>query len=219
MSFWDAPKANQAMLIFLKELLASFFLCFVGVFALQQNVEVAAVLMSLTAAACYFGSEDRIALNPSVSIALWIQNKIGVATLWQQIAGQVTGALMAATMSTFLLKHMGMHDTPTFRADQSDTFILESFFTFGLVFWGLAGTNQPRVGVGAAIFYGVSLAACGNFMIIALNPALVLAFTTINILKIDFLWVHLAGSIFGGLAAGSVLVALYGRKADFLSHN
>jgi glycerol uptake facilitator-like aquaporin len=198
---------------FIVEFLGTFFLCFVAIFALQNGADISSGLAICSIAAVWYSiSAHAFQLNPAISIAQWAQSKLHFMEMVRNVLGQCAGATMAAIVSVFLLRHMGDHDVPAVRSDYPATFVLEALGTFLLVIIGLIKQPGLRVHAPSALVYLCCFIAFGKFSILSLNPAFVIGYAVAGLLKTEIIWVHLGATLFAGLAAGSVLVAVFGRE-------
>ena len=120
-------------------------------------------------------------INPAVTFALWIANKIDASLAWQYVAAQLLGAVAGAALVQFLLPHMAVAmalvGTPRVASDVTFTQAiwieaLLTFFLVSAVFGTAVSPEAPKIagfGIGLAIF--VDILVGGGLTGAVMNPA------------------------------------------------
>ena len=198
----------------LAEALGTFLLVFCGTGACTINeitngavshVGIAITFGLVVTALIYaLGNISGANLNPAVSIALWLGQKIDTITMIAYVTAQVTGAILASALLHFLFPSaIGLGATLP-AGSHMQSFILEFILTFILMFvivrvalqeikyQHLAGIIIGFVVLFEAMFAGP---ICGASM----NPARSIGPAFISG-QVDGLWLYLAAPVFGAIA-------------------
>ncbi|HSP63152.1 MAG TPA: MIP/aquaporin family protein [Pyrinomonadaceae bacterium] len=154
-------------------------------------------------------------LNPAVTLAVWMRGKCDARDVPGYFIGQIAGGVAAAYLVLF------MKNQPEVTAMQFSTplvpFFAEFLGAFAIAFVVLnvatAKANQSNSFYGLAIGFTVvaSAFALGSYSGGAFNPAVAIGMTTMGLLKISTLWIHLVGNFAGG-AIAAVLFKLLSKE-------
>jgi MIP family channel proteins len=152
-------------------------------------------------------------LNPAVTTALWIANKIDGRLAVQYILAQLLGALLGAALIKGVLPKMpvllALGGTPRLAGDV--TFVqgiwveaILTFFLVSAVFGTAVSPQAPKVGgwaIGLAVFVGALVG--GNVTGAALNPARAFGPAVIN-WSLNGQAIYWIGPMLGAAVAGAL---------------
>jgi MIP family channel proteins len=156
-------------------------------------------------------------LNPAVTTALWIANKIDGRLAIQYILAQLLGALLGAALIKGVLPKMpvllALGGTPRLAGDV--TFVqgiwveaILTFFLVSAVFGTAVSPQAPKVGgwaIGLAVFVGALVG--GNVTGAALNPARAFGPAVIN-WSLNGQAIYWIGPMLGAAVAGALWKAV-----------
>jgi aquaporin Z len=153
-------------------------------------------------------------LNPAVTLAFYAAGRIDFTLVLPYIASQTLGAVAASTAVRYVLgDHASVGATlPAGSAMQS--FVLETILTLILMWVILSvstGAKEKGITAGIAIGSVIALEAlfAGPISGASMNPARSFAPAIVS-LKLDSLWVYLAGPVIGALLAVPICMCVRG---------
>lgn len=196
---------------FLSEFLGTFMLVFCGTGAIIINQEAAgsitqagiAITFGLTVAVLIYalGDISGAHFNPAVSIAFRLANKTKTPEMAFYIGSQITGAIMASVLLKLIFPFNELLGTTLPRGSEMQSFVLEFFLSFMLMFIILNvahGAKEQGIMAGLAIGFTVLLEAmfAGPISGASMNPARSLAPALISG-HTEHLWIYLSATIAG----------------------
>lgn len=154
-------------------------------------------------------------LNPAVTLAVWMRGKCDTRDVPGYWIGQITGGVAAAFLVLFMKGQPKV--TPMQFASPVVPMIAEFLGAFAIAFVVLnvatAKANHNNSFYGLAIGFTVvaSAFALGGYSGGAFNPAVAIGITTMGLVTISNLWIHLIGNLAGG-AVAAILFNLLSRE-------
>ena len=192
---------------YLVEFIGTFFLVFTVGMAVRSGAALAPLAIGSALMVMIFagGHISGGHFNPAVTLAVWIRGKCDMRESSRYWTAQVTAALVAALIVTFLFngKPAGgpaLHGT-------IPSAIVEFLFTFALV-WvvlnvatakGTAGNSFYGLAIGMTVMTGVI--AVGGVSGGAFNPAVGLGVFTMGLENLHQFGVYVGADLLGGAAA------------------
>lgn len=154
--------------------------------------------------------------NPAVSLAVYMSKKLSLNDLWKYCLVQFAGGI-AAAMLIFYLKD-GAPSHPL-EIHPLKAFIVEFLFTFALCYVVLnvalaksaAGNSYFGLAIGFTVF--VSACAIGSTSCGALNPAVALSLTVLNLSSWSDIWIYFVANFAGGAVASLIFNAAYSEQS------
>jgi aquaporin Z len=154
--------------------------------------------------------------NPAVTIGAFIRGRCPAKDIVPYIAAQLAGAALAAFAVKFL--RSGAAPTPIAPA-VGPALLAEFLFTFMLVYVilnvatakGTAGNSFYGLAIGAVVLAGAL--SVGDISGCALNPAVAVAFSILNLAAWSNIWIYLVANFAGGIAAALAFKALNPQDA------
>jgi aquaporin Z len=193
----------------LVELIGTFFLVLtVGLCVYKPDAGVIAPLAIGSALMVMIYAGGHISgghYNPAVTLAVWIRGRCATADLIPYWIAQVAGAVLAAFAVTYLRGDFG---SPGADPNVPKALLVEFLFTFALAYVVLnVATSKATAGnsnYGLAIGFTVMVGAfsVGSISGAAFNPAVAIGVTTMGLVKVSWVWIHLIADLAGGAAAG-----------------
>lgn len=152
--------------------------------------------------------------NPAVSLAAFMSKKISINDLWIYWVVQFIAAVVAAFVTLYLKGNFASNpaEIHSIRA-----FLAEFLFTFALCYVVLnvavARATEGNSYFGLAIGFTVLVGAyaIGSISSAALNPAVALGITILNLSSWSNLWIYIVANLLGGAAAAWVYHAAHGE--------
>jgi aquaporin Z len=202
---------KEEIIRYVYEFIGTFFLVLtVGMVALDSRVGLWAPLAigSILAVMVYAGGHISGGhYNPAVSLAVFIRKKLTLDDLWKYWIAQVAGGVVAALLTLYLKG--GPADHPL-ELHIVKAFLVEFLFTFALCYVVLnvaaanatAGNSYFGWAIGFTVLAGAY--AIGTISSAALNPAVAIGVTILNLSNWTNLWVYIVATLLGGAAAAFV---------------
>jgi aquaporin Z len=143
--------------------------------------------------------------NPAVTLAVWVRGRCDTRDVVPYWIAQVLGGILAALVVMFFKGHSG---TPAESMDIVKAFLAEFLFTFALAYVVLntatakatAGNSNYGLAIGFTVLVGAF--AVGSISGGAFNPAVAIGATTMGLIKVANVWIHLVADLAGGAVAG-----------------
>ena len=150
-------------------------------------------------------------LNPAVTLAVWMRGKCDTKDVPGYIVGQIAGAVAAAFLVLFMKGNPAV--TAMQFANPVVPLLAEFLGAFAIAFVVLnvatSKANHNNSFYGLAIgFTLVALAfALGSYSGGAFNPAVAIGITTMGLVSVSSVWIHIVGNLAGG-AVAAILFSL-----------
>ncbi len=199
----------MAIAKYIVELIGTFFLVFtVGMCVLKPDAGVIAPLAIGSALMVMIYAGGHISgghYNPAVTLAVWIRGRCPLADVIPYWIAQVAGGVLAAMTVTYLRGDFG---SPGPDPVVPKALLVEFLFTFALAYVVLnVATSKATAGnsnYGLAIGFTVMVGAfsVGSISGAAFNPAVAIGVTTMGLVKVSWVWVHIVADLAGGAVAG-----------------
>lgn len=204
------------------ELLGTFGLVFAGTGAIVidqvsggaiTHVGVALTFGLIVLAMVYtFGDVSGAHLNPAVTIGFWAARRLPGREVLPYVASQITGALLASATLRLLFPGNPLLGATMPAGSEMQSFVLEFILTFFLMLTILnvsTGAKEKGITAGIAVGAVISLEAmfAGPICGASMNPARSLAPAVVSG-HLEHLWLYLAGSVFGAVAARFACVCI-----------
>jgi glycerol uptake facilitator-like aquaporin len=199
---------------FILELLATFLVCLtVLLCAHSQELHALPFGIAAVTGAFYLVKQDQHAyhLNPVLSLAAWAKGSINITHFFRYLLAQLVGSVLAGLIGVFLLIHAGELSLYTNNPQTSTAFTAEAMVAFFICFVGLQASQSHRVHPAVSLLYLASTFAFRKLGALVFNPALAIGFGLTGLVKWSDMWLFTIPALFGGLAAGTVLVGIFGR--------
>lgn len=194
---------------YLYEFIGTFFLVFtVGmtlfvVPSILAPLAIGAVLAALIFAGGYVSCAH---YNPAISLAAFLSCKITLGDLLRYVLVQIVAALLASYLVVYLMGYSGT----TVGYGGLAIFIAEFLFTFALCFVFLnvaasrstAGNSYFGLAIGLIVFVGVFI--IGSITGGALNPAVAIGLTVLNLNVWCSLWIYILAQLAAAILAAMV---------------
>lgn len=194
---------------YIYEFIGTFFLVFtVGMTLFTLSGTLAPLVIGAVLAAFVFagGYVCGAHYNPAISFAAFLIGKLTLTDLVRYIVVQLVAALIAS----YLLLYLKGYSETFIRYDTLSIFIAEFLFTFALCFVALnvaassstAGNSYFGLAIGLIVFVGVYI--IGDISGGALNPAVAVGITILNVNNWSNLWVYIIANLAGAALAASI---------------
>lgn len=211
---------------YIAETIGTFALVFCGTGAIIINQEThgtvthvgIAITFGLVVMAMIYalGDISGAHLNPAVSIAFVISGRFSIKELLPYIISQLAGAFLASLVLRYLFPSNELLGTTLPSGSDGQSFILETILTFFLMFVIInvaTGSKEQGMFAGLAIGSTVLLEAifAGPICGASMNPPRSLAPAVVSG-HMDRLWIYLAATVLGAVAAVPVWKYLTAKK-------
>jgi aquaporin NIP len=196
----------------LSEFLSTFFLVFAGTGSIVINQEsngaithvgIALTFGLVVAAMIYsFAQYSGAHMNPAVTIALAVGNKLPGKEVPLYLISQLAGAFFASFLLRFLFPLNELLGTTLPSGSAMQSFILEIVLTFFLMFAVLSTTKEKNSYAGFVIGFVVLLEAmfAGPICGASMNPFRSLAPAIVSG-HFNYVWIYLLAPTFGAILA------------------
>lgn len=156
--------------------------------------------------------------NPAISVAIYLRGKLALGELPPYIFAQAVGGVVAALLSGYLLRSMGLDNPEPLITRTGPTLLAEFLGTFIVCYVYLQMTLAK--GTANNPFYGIAI---GGAMMVAMftfssvsggvfNPALAGGETMAKIISWNSLWCYVVASFVGGAVAAFIFNYLNGPE-------
>lgn len=145
--------------------------------------------------------------NPAVSLAVFLARKLSKRDLWVYWLAQFLASIIAALLTIYLKDGVGSNPG---ELNYDKAFLLEFLFTFALCYVVLnvavskatAGNSYFGWAIGFTVLVGAY--AIGTLSSAALNPAVALGVSILNLSAWSNIWLYFIANLLGGAVAAWV---------------
>lgn len=161
------------------------------------------------------GSVSGAHFNPAISLGAYMRGMIDRTDFLYYVVAQIAGALLAATLASFLLSCAGGLEIRPIQHQWICSLLAELLGALALVFvWLQTQHATDRTNLTTAIAPGLTLMAgaysLGDLVDWAFNPALALGMALLDSVNMQDIWLYWVGPLVGGAVAASIFQVLNG---------
>jgi aquaporin Z len=161
------------------------------------------------------GSVSGAHFNPAISLAAFMRGMIDRTDFLYYVVAQIVGALLAATLASFLLSCAGGLELRPVQHQWICALLAELLGALALVFvWLQTQHATDKTNLTIALAPGLTLIAVayslGDLINWTYNPALAIGMALLDTMPIQDIWIYWVGPLVGGAIAASLFQVFNG---------